>query len=346
MLKGLEKRVFMREAPKQVRYLRPLDYTGAEGLTRQAFVQMARDFQMVPPLTLHMSSPELMTGVWAFVRETLIAGPLSRARREAIATAVSATNQCPFCVDVHASMLHATGDHTLAVALRERGTGDSPDVTWAKATRSPGDPSLADPPFGPDEAPQLIGTAIGFHYINRMVNVFLPDSPLPMPKFMRRAGARLFGGAFGGKMVSVRTERGEFLTQEPSETLKPEFAWARSDPHVSGALRRFATEAEAAGARSVPEDARRAVVQFLERWHGEDPPLSNDWVLQAITEARDPGSEVVAQLALLTAVASYRIDDALASSVLKKQGERGLVEVAAWGAYRAALRISSWQPAL
>lgn len=42
------------------------------------------------------------------------------------------------------------------------------------------------PPPGPASSmPQIIGTAITFHYINRMVNVFPGETLLPLPSIMR-----------------------------------------------------------------------------------------------------------------------------------------------------------------
>ena len=52
-------------------------------------------------------------------------------------------------------------------------------VAWAAATRSPDDPALRLRPFAPAAAPEIVGIAFCFHYINRMVAIFLAPSPLP-----------------------------------------------------------------------------------------------------------------------------------------------------------------------
>ncbi len=84
---------------------------------------MQQDFFHAPLLTLHASAPHMMAGVWSILRETLLAGQADRAQKEVAAT-VSKTNQCPFCVDAHTLMLHATSDHDAANAIL-RGDYDS-----------------------------------------------------------------------------------------------------------------------------------------------------------------------------------------------------------------------------
>lgn len=341
MLNSIETRIFMQDAPRRVKHLSPLDYSQATGLARRVLDRMARDFQVVTPMTVHLSSPELLAAVWALGRETLAAGPLERSRREAVAAAVSTINTCSFCVDVHTATLHATGNHSLADQLRKKGAADTPDVLWAKETLHPHAPILAAPPFAPREAAQLMGTAITFHYINRIVNVFLHDSPLPLPKFMRGVGGRIFGGTIGRRMVSSEVQPGQFLTELPVEPLPAAFGWAESNPDVAGALARWSSAAEAAGTRSVPAQAQRAVTAFVDGWSGEEMPLGRQWLDRGMAGLEGPAVPI-GRLALLAAVASHRVDDEAAAAVLDVSGERGLVEVVAWGAYCSARRIASW----
>lgn len=341
MLSMLEDRIFRKDAPRRVRHLSPLDYSRTTGLARRVLDQMARDFQVVTPITIHLHSPELLAAVWALGRETLTAGPLDRSRREAVAATVSAGNTCSFCVDVHTATLHATGNHSLANQLRRDGAAETPDVAWARETLSPGAPILASPPFEPTEAAQLIGTAVTFHYINRLVNVFLQDSPLPLPRFMRGLGGRVFGKTLGSRFVSREVRPGDFLTAMPPGPLDPAFGWAKSNPNVAGAIARWSGAVEAAGARSVPTAVQHNVSDFVDSWNGETMALGSGWLDEAVNGL--PGTPgAIARLATLAAVASYRVDDETVRTVREVSGEQGLVEVVAWGAYRATRRIASW----
>jgi len=102
---------------KTIKYIQPVAYGSATGLTAQVYQHMQADSLPTPPLTLHSPVPEVMAGVWSITRETLGSGEVDHARKEAVAAAVSKTNECPYCVDVHTAMLHATADHDAAGAI-------------------------------------------------------------------------------------------------------------------------------------------------------------------------------------------------------------------------------------
>ena len=89
---------------------------GATGLVASVYEQVAREFAVVPPITIHSAVPEILAGLWCLTREAFIVG-MGRARREMVAAGVSRTNRCPYCVEVHSAMLHATRDHDLARKL-------------------------------------------------------------------------------------------------------------------------------------------------------------------------------------------------------------------------------------
>ena len=166
----LDRILFYKIAPRQVRYLRPLDYGKAEGLAAAAIDQMERDFVVGPPITVHLSNPELMIGVWSLARECLAAGGGQRALGEIVAAAVSRLNTCPYCFDIHSSMLHSLGPTSVPRAEAV--------ASWAAATLTPGAQVLAMcRQFSPEEAPPMVGAAVCFHYLNRMTNVFLDPSP-------------------------------------------------------------------------------------------------------------------------------------------------------------------------
>ena len=182
-----------------IRHLVPVPRSRTKGLLAETFVAIEREFALVPPLTIHSACPEVMAGVWAAFREIFVVDPGHRKERELVAAGVSLINECPYCVDVHSAMLDATGDHGLAAAIRGDGhqAADNPLLQWSKATLTPDAAIQTNRPFAQPLAPQMLGTAFLFHYINRMVSVFLDDSPAPV-RFSSRLGRNLFGRAFGG----------------------------------------------------------------------------------------------------------------------------------------------------
>ena len=160
--------------------LDPLPQPREGSLSGKVYAQMRRDFGLLAePLTLHAAVPELLAGAWSVLRETLVVGSVPRERKERVALEISRLNRCPYCIDAHSIMLAASR----RAGSRRDATDESvadPLAEWARATRTPGAPILASPPFTGDEAPEIIGTALCFHYINRMVQVVLGETPLPL----------------------------------------------------------------------------------------------------------------------------------------------------------------------
>src|SRR5207248_4621682 len=134
----------------------------------------------------------VLAGIWAALRESALAGPTDRALREVIAAAVSASNSCPFCIDAHTAAASALGQDGAAKAVRAGSLDavESDDIRaaarWAAATRTRGDPLLTTPPFASADVPYAVGTALAFHYINRMVNALLKPWPVSVPAFINR----------------------------------------------------------------------------------------------------------------------------------------------------------------
>src|SRR5215813_3090346 len=99
----------IRERPflRQVRHVHPDVH---DPRTAEARRQIRRDFGMlVPPFALHLPVPDALCAGWVILREPTHGRRVDRATKEAVAAAVSATNTCPYCVDVHTTMLHALG---------------------------------------------------------------------------------------------------------------------------------------------------------------------------------------------------------------------------------------------
>ena len=151
-----------------IKYVKPVPYGAATGLVADVYQQMQADFLPVPPVTLHSPLPPVMAGVWSMLRETLHTGQVDRALKEALAAAVSKTNACPYCVDVHTSMLYATANHDAADAIL-RGDYDrihdsqlNALFQWVLANRTKAN-GLLRPPFSRHDAQEMIDTTTVFH---------------------------------------------------------------------------------------------------------------------------------------------------------------------------------------
>src|SRR5262245_57910981 len=90
------------------RFVTPVPGKTATGLVAAVYAQSARD--LGADFAPHLSpAPQLHAAAWAALRESQLVGSVPRAAKEAAAAAVAVANQCPFCVDAHTALLHATG---------------------------------------------------------------------------------------------------------------------------------------------------------------------------------------------------------------------------------------------
>ncbi|HUZ90513.1 MAG TPA: carboxymuconolactone decarboxylase family protein [Methylocella sp.] len=297
-----------------VRYVTSVARGEARGLVAAVYDQIAREFALVPPLTLHAPVPEILAGIWCLSREAFVVGRAGRARREMVAAAVSRTNQCPYCVEVHTAMLHAAGEHGLAASLL---TGEgavsaahgNPLVEWGLATRNPQSALLVHPPFAREEAQQILGTAVTFHFINRMVNIFLDETAMPVgfqSNVLRALIGRLFGMTLGKRIFRVDAAPGQSLMLLPDAPLPPEFGWARRNAPVAGALARMTHAIETQGEAALPTSAIRLARGYLAGWNGEDPGMSSQWPEDAIAPLAGDAAGASGGAGLLSRRCPYR----------------------------------------
>jgi AhpD family alkylhydroperoxidase len=330
----------------------PVHEAHAVGLVADVYRQIRSNFMLAGPLTLHSPAPEVLAGAWSGFAETLLVGQVARELKEAVAAAVSRSNRCPFCVDAHAMAIEALTSRQTASAV-ERGEGGSiPDarlralVEWAAATPFPDSAVLRHPPFTADEAPEIIGTAVYFHYINRMVNVFLDESPVPLPGVLRglRGIMRSVAAPMMRPVVMRHATAGASLglvaAAEPSE----DFAWASASSTVAVAFASFAAAVERAATVCVSRRVRTQVRAELAAWRGEDAGLGRGWVEERLGDLEGP-DRPAARLALLTARASYQVDDGVIRAFrATRPADCDLIALTAWASLAAARRIGSWLP--
>ncbi|MEQ1884441.1 MAG: carboxymuconolactone decarboxylase family protein [Bryobacteraceae bacterium] len=320
---------------RQIRYVRPAGIRESNGLLRGTYEQIRRDFLIAPPWLLHSCSPELLAGFWSAFRESLIAAPASRAQREAIAQGVAETNRCPYCADVHSFMLDGA---ILRTTHSRKDSAIAACSAWAHATRTPGAAILREPPFSKQDAPQMIGTALVFHYLNRMVSVFLGDSPLPSQRLARAAAT----SALGARIAKVHAAPGESLPLLPPAPVRDWLFWASANPTVTQAFAQFSAAAESFASTYVPQEVRDFLETHLAQWSGEDPGLGGAWLSQSVANISS-ASQPAAKLALLTALAAYRVDEPTVAAFRDRHpSDPELVALTAWASFAAMRRTASW----
>jgi AhpD family alkylhydroperoxidase len=323
-------RFAVRRSLNDTRHIKVVKRRHATGLVADVYRQVERDFGMLaPPTAMHSASPPVLAASWLILRETLLAeGKADRASKEAVATGVSEANSCPYCADVHGMTLAAIPEPTDLTELTE----------WARGTVT----SAAEPPGSPEQAPELVGVAVAFHYYNRMVNVFLRESPFPshVPENAKPKARKVLGGVLRPPARGARP--GDSLDLLPPASVPEDLDWARGNPVVTDAFARAYAATEVAGIRSIPAGVRRVVHNRLSTWDGRSPGISRSW-LDELVAPLPPAERPAGRLALAIALASYQVDEGLVDAYRQTAPkDSALVELAAWASMAAARRISTW----
>lgn len=329
----------------QIRHVERTRYGSARGPAARIYREVERDFGILaPPIALHAPAPAAMAASWLMVRETmLVPGLVERAAKEAVAAAVSVANSCPFCVTMHTATLDSLLPGACGAAIaadRLRQVADEPIRalgTWARTgTHRP--PANSGPrPFPPEQAPELVGAAVALHYLNRMVNVFLGDRPLPpgAPAAMLRPVTRVLVALLRGGAERVG-EPGASLELLPDAPAPADLGWAAGAPAIAAAFARAAACLDTAAEAVVPDAVRALVRTELADWDGRPLPLDSGWITRALAAVPE-GERGAGRLALLVALASYRVDDEVVAAFrCYREDDRALLETAAWAALAAA----------
>lgn len=125
---------------KYVRHVDPPVHRDATGRIRGMYDHARRVMMRLPePVSMFSQRENLALAGWATLYESLVVGEAARGLKEAVAAGVADSLSCPWCVDAHTTMLHATGHGAAAKQLTLNAAPDEADeatdfVTWARAT--------------------------------------------------------------------------------------------------------------------------------------------------------------------------------------------------------------------
>ncbi|WP_426502255.1 carboxymuconolactone decarboxylase family protein [Dactylosporangium sp. McL0621] len=345
-------RVASSVVQRQVKYVVPVPVESAAGLVSRVYEQVADEMRIVvPPALLHSPSPDVLAAYWMLMREPLMpTRHVDRSTKEAVAAAVSVANICPYCVDMHSVSLYDLSTEQDAEALAADRVEDLADphqravAAWARTAHQLDDPAPAA--LTPAARAELTGVVVSFHYLTRMVNVFLSSFLLP-PGLGRRSRRRAKQGISRILRATLRAPReaGRSLALLPDAALPANAGWAAPHPEVAAAAARSYAAFEAAGERSLPPAVRAIVLDRLDRWRGEETGISTAWCEELIA-GLPPAERAAGRLALLTALASYQVDEDVVEEFRRYHPhDATLVDAAAWAGYAAAALVGARQQA-
>ena len=337
----------------QINYVSPVRVDAADGLVGQVYRQTEDDFGVLaPPVSLHSSAPTVLAACWLMLRETMVAdGLVARTVKEAVATTVSLGNTCPFCVSVHGRTLGALNPTVTVLMLANDRQYEIADpevraaVEWARACATADGAAGYEPVCPAARAPELVGTVVLLHYLNRMVNVFLGEVPLPphVPRMALGTVMRVLGRTFRAAS-RLPHPPGRALDLLPSAPVPDDLAWAAAGPVVADAFARAGAAVADAGARSVPSAVRDLVTAELAGWRGERRGPSRAWATAAVS-ALPADQRPAGLLALLTAFASDQVDRTVVDDFRAHwPDDARLIDLTSWAALAAARRVAGWIP--
>ena len=336
-----------------VRFLNTVPRSQAKGLLDDLYTQIETEYLLAPPFTLHSPVPELLASMWCCFRESFLVGRVPHLAKEAVAMGVSLSNRCPYCVEAHTMALRVGAGNAQTRAITRDlppDEGSSPLAAlarWAETMRNPRAEDLAHPPFGPEEAPEIIGTGLIFHYINRLVSVFCDDSPFPLPSALGPLHGLLRRVMAWMMAPRVRTMLNQTLQPDPSLTAEPEaprsktFNWAAGNPNIRVAFEGFAAVLNDLIQSHIPPEVQQAARRYIHTWDGEDPGLSTAWLEDSVADLSE-ADRSAARLALLVSVAPYRVD-AQAIGAFQKHfpGNTPLLILSSWASFSVLQAIGT-----
>jgi AhpD family alkylhydroperoxidase len=360
---GPFRRAMRRTALAQIQHVTPVAPKAARLLVAEVYGELERDFGVLaPPIALHSPAPEVLAASWLMLRETLVtAGAAPRPVKEAVASAVSLANACPYCVTVHAATLNSLVHGRDAAAIRDDRFDAIADpevravAIWARSGAFRDGAAEAPAPFPAEQAAELVGVAVTFHYLNRMVNVFLPDAPLPdgVPAASLPVVARVLGTLMRRAAGRWRSGAGSWDLL-PAAALPGDLRWAAVGGRAGGpagepfgiaeAFARAARVIDEAGAEALSPTVRELVARRLAAWDGKPLGLDRRWLGEAVADLS--GADLpAARLALLIALASWQVDQETIDEYRRTApGDKALIQVASWAALSAARRVGGWIP--
>jgi hypothetical protein len=332
-----------------MRYVSAVPTRKATGLTKRVYEMIREDFFKNGSLTSRSKVPELMAAIWTGGRESmLVADKVDRTTKDAISAVLSQINDCPYCEDMLIGLVHAGGDHGAANDIFVQNDFDASDETlrcrleWVRAIATSCDDQIPDAPFTEEQMPEVIGTLMGMSDINRFSHVVMEDSPVAAPFGSRSVKAwalRLFGAELKAtrRLPLVPARALELL---PPAELPADMQWAKPNPRVADAVARWAAAVEREGAKVISPRVRKAIIDSLKEWRGEQMSLDSHWIERDL-EGLKGDDRAIARLAIVLAKAPYRVTEKMILDVLgDNQNEERFIRILAWSSFSAARRFA------
>jgi len=293
----------------------------ASGEVKDVYDQLKKEMgDVVEPISLHALIPDLLSVNWGVLREALVVDDkVKRKYKEAVASAISSLNDCPYCVDAHTIMMIGLNDKQTAKAIDRQDLSLVQDpkskalLEWAYNTKYFHSDNIQSPPFSSAEAPEIIGTAVFFHYLNRMVTVFLGETILPFNiGFLKGLMKKMAAMMFSKVLNKEKSPNKSFKNVDMAKHGNP-YYWSKANSRIDYALSSFYVVTDEIGRKYVPEEVFNFIREEVKEWGGSEYVQMSD--LDMKLSQIDKKYEEMTRMLFLVAFAPYRITDKLINSI-------------------------------
>jgi len=329
-----------------ISYIKSIKPSKAEGKVKEVYSQLKSEMgDVVEPIALHAINPDLLEGIWRILREIVVVEDVvDRKVKEAVGASVSESNHCPYCVDAHTIMIIGLQDKLVAEAIVKKDLNMIEDddlrkiVEWSFNTKKFDSIDVDNPPFSKDKAPEIIGTAVFFHYLNRMVTVFLGDTILPinigfLKGMMKSMAGKMFAGVLNAKKEAGKIDDG-FASVD-------DLYWAKTNSRVENAFLQFYHSLDTLSREYIPGEVRDFMEDQVAKWDGSD--ITNIKDSEETIMAISSGNRSLAKILYLTAFAPHRIQSSHfeALEVGSVENDERILVSLSWASLITALKIGS-----
>jgi len=328
-----------------IKHIKYIKKNQAKGHLKRLYKHMELNFgKLAEPFVIHSIDEELTAGIWAVFYETiLVDGEVKRSLKEAIATSVSEINKCNYCVDAHTIMIFGTEKILLEIitTIKEgktiATTQEEKLVFWALQNLKFDSSIILNPPFTKDKAPEIIGTAVLFHYINRMVNLFAGNTPLPTTK-MRGALIRIASGFIFAKAIKKKKIKGESLLFIDEGINGDSFTWAGQKPVIQKAFQYFKYQTE----HKIDQILSPALISLLKSQATQLNLIKSGFgneKLEIFLKTVKPAERQIAEFCFLTMFESHKVYEKHFQGLKQRFKDAEILRVAAFVSMLIADRI-------
>ena len=332
-----------------INYIDSISAKEASGQVKTIYAELKKEMgDVVEPISLHAPLPDLLKGIWGILRETvLVEQEMSRKNKECVGAAVSSSNECPYCVDAHTIMIIGLKDKIAAKAIVNKDLSLISDdelkklIDWSFNTRFFNLQMIKEAPFDAMQAPEVIGTAVFFHYLNRMVTIFLGPTILPMNISFLKEPMKKMAAAMFSKVLATKKEAGTLDYVEKISTSGRDFSWASTNERVEKVFQYFDSVTDKCADEYIPKETRDFINEEMQKWDGAN--LKSTKELDELLTKIPEGNRPMAKILYLICLSPHRIQPSHFEDCQKCFGgsSEAILGSFAWASFQAAKRIGS-----